>query len=172
MASKSTKLLLISDVEDLGRSGDIVAVRAGFARNFLLPHQYAVFATANALRMQEKLQEERKQKAEQDKKEAEKISSKLEGVVVTKIVKIDPEGNMYGSVSVHDILDLLKEQGKMEVEKRAIQLKQPIRELGSHSIPLKLKEGVTATFTLVIEPEAGSILKEAKDVKAKESSEG
>lgn len=149
----ATKLLLIEDVEDLGRSGDIVNVKAGYSRNYLLPQGFAVVADKNALRMQARLQEERKKKALIDKQEADKLASALEGVTLTTIVKVDHEGHMYGSVNAHDIVILLEQQHQIVLEKRNIALKHPIKELGSHKINVKLKEGVTATITLNVEPE-------------------
>lgn len=149
----ANKLLLIEDVEELGRSGDVVSVRPGYARNFLLPQGFAVVADKNALRMQAKLQEERKQKAIVDRQEAEKAASALEGVVLTIVVKVDHEGHMYGSVSAHDIISLLQEQVNVALEKRSVALKHPIKETGVHTITIKLKEGVASEITLKVVPE-------------------
>lgn len=149
----ANKLLLLNDVDGLGRQGDIVNVRPGYARNFLLPEGFAVIADKRALRMQVRLQEERRQKAIVDKKEAEELAARIQDLTVTTIVKIDHEGHMYGSVSAVDVMHLLKEQAQVEVEKRNVQLHQPIKEVGVHTIKLKLKEGIPATFTLKIVPE-------------------
>lgn len=151
----ATKLLLIEDVEALGRSGDIVNVKPGYARNFLMPQGYAVVADKNALRRQARLQEERQKRAIVDKQEADKIAASLENVTLTTIVKVDHEGHMYGSVSAHDVANLLLEQAKVEIEKRAVALKHPIKETGVHAITIKLKEGVTTQVTLKIVPEEG-----------------
>lgn len=149
----ATKLLLIEDVEDLGRSGDIVSVRPGFARNFLLPKKYAIIADKGALRQQARLQEERNKKAVLDKQESESTAQILENVHLTTIVKVDHEGHMYGSVSSHDIVELLKNQANIELEKRTITLKHPIKETGVHTIAIKLKEGVVSSLTLKVIPE-------------------
>jgi large subunit ribosomal protein L9 len=149
----ATKLLLIEDVEDLGRSGDIVSVRPGFARNFLLPNKFALVADRSALRMQARLQEERGKKAIQDKVEADKMASEVEGKTLTTIVKVDHDGHMYGSVSTTDIVHLMQEQAGIAIEKREIQLKHAIKEIGVHTITLKLKEGVNSSFILKIVPE-------------------
>lgn len=146
----ATKLLLIDDVENLGRSGELVLVRPGYARNYLLPQGYAVVASAATLRMQEKLKEERKQKAILDKQESDTIASQLTGVVLTTVVKVDQEGHMYGSVSVVDIAKLIEDQQGLVIEKRNIILKHALKETGIHEISVKLKEGVTAIFTLKI----------------------
>lgn len=146
----ATKLLLIEDVEDLGRSGDIVSVRPGFARNFLLPRGYGVIANKGALRMQARLQEQRRLQAIEDRKEAEKQAEGLQDVTVTTIVKVDHEGHMYGSVSAQDIVHLLQQQAGLAVEKRALQLKAAFKELGEHVVNVKLKEGVVSSFKVKI----------------------
>lgn len=149
----NTKLLLIQDVESLGRSGDMVAVRPGYARNFLLPQGFALAADKSALRMQARLQEERRKKAVQDKKEADDLAIHIEGKTLTTIVKVDHDGHMYGSVSASDIVHLFKEQENLTVEKRGIILKHALKETGVHQLSVKLKEGVNASFTLKIVPE-------------------
>jgi large subunit ribosomal protein L9 len=151
----ANQLLLVEDVEDLGRSGDLVKVRPGYARNFLLPQQKAVIADKRTLRMQARLKEERAKKAEVDKKEAEILAGKINGMELNISVKVDPEGHMYGSVGAVDIARLFEEQGH-PVEKRNVVLPQPIKALGVHTIALKLKEGVPASITLTIaaEPKA------------------
>lgn len=157
----AAKLLLIEDVEDLGRSGDVVSVRPGFARNFLLPRGMAVVADKGALRMQARLQEAREKKAAEDRAEAEKIAAQIEGVSLSTVVKVDHEGHMYGSVSAHDIAELMQTQANIEVEKRLIGLKHPIKTLGTHKIAVKLKEGIVAHITLKVMSEEGQEAEEA-----------
>lgn len=157
----ATKLLLKEDVEALGRSGDVVRVKPGYARNFLIPEGKAYIADARSLRLQAKLQEERAKRAIVDKKEAEEQSVALNVMVLTSIVKVDQEGHMYGSVSANDIAQLIEEAGRIKLEKRAVQLKQPIRALGEHKVAVRLKEGVKATITLIVQSEEGK--EEAKE---------
>ncbi|MEM1283118.1 MAG: 50S ribosomal protein L9 [Chlamydiota bacterium] len=162
----ATKLLLIEDVEDLGRSGDIVSVREGYARNFLLPRGFAVKADNNAIRRQAALQEARRQKAAVDKADAESLAKLLETITLEAEVKVDPEGHMYGSVSQQDVTQLLTEQHKLEIEKRYIQLKHPIKELGVHRIEFKLKEGVHGQCMLKVTAEGIDLeaaIEEAKE---------
>lgn len=155
----AAKLLLIEDVEDLGRSGDLVSVKPGFARNFLLPRGFAVVADKGTLRMQARLKEEREKQAIVDRQESEKIAAGINDVVLTKVVKVDQEGHMYGSVSNHDVADLLQAQN-IVLEKRSIALKHPIKETGVHKITVKLKEGVTATITLKVISEQDQLTEE------------
>lgn len=156
----AAKLLLIKDVEDLGRSGDVVSVKPGFARNFLLPRGFAVVADKGALRMQARLKEARDTQSAQDKAEAEKSAEQISVVTLSTIVKVDQDGHMYGSVSAHDIAELLQSQANLTIEKRSIVLKHPIKALGVHKINVKLKEGVTSVFTLKVMSEEGQFADE------------
>lgn len=146
------QLLLLEDVDGLGRSGDLVAARAGFVRNFLLPQKKAVVADAYTLRLQARLKEEREKRAAVDRKESEVLASKLTGQIVSTIVKVDPDGKMYGSVSTLEISRLLKEKG-FDVERKNVLIGHPIKTLGTHTINLRLKEGVPSSITLEIVPE-------------------
>jgi len=143
--------LLLQDVEHLGHSGDIVKnVKPGYARNFLIPQKLVVPADKRTIRLQEKLKEERQKKRLLDKQESEAIAARIEGLTVTKVVKVDHDGHMYGSVSVVDILHLLNEQVQVEIDKKAVQLKHAIKSTGIHAVVIKFKEGVTATFHLKV----------------------
>jgi large subunit ribosomal protein L9 len=141
--------LLIDDVEDVGRSGELISVKSGFARNYLLPRSLAVPASAHTLRMQVKLVEERAKKAAVDKKEAEDQAAKFQGLVLKITVKVDPEGHMYGSVGASDIIELFSKEG-IAVGKRNIGLNKPIKTTGVHPMTLKLKEDVTCAYSLEI----------------------
>ena len=141
-----TKILLLEDVDAVGRKGDIASVKAGYAYNFLIPKGFALIADIQALKKQARLQEERQKKAILDKKESEEIAERLNGIALTAEVKVDHEGHMYGSVSLVDILELLKLQTGIDLEKRSILLKHSIKEMGVYDISIKLKEGITATI--------------------------
>lgn len=146
------QLLLLQDVDSLGKKGEIVTAKPGYVRNFLLPKGLAVVASSNTIRKQEKLKAEREKQAIVDRKEAEELCMQVEGVKLEISVKVDPEGHMYGSVSAADIAQLFEERG-LPVEKRSILVVKPIKETGAHKISLKLKEGVMATCLLSILPE-------------------
>ncbi|MGA8165334.1 MAG: 50S ribosomal protein L9 [Waddliaceae bacterium] len=144
------KLLLVKDVKDLGRSGDIVKVKPGYARNYLLPKGLAMIASKHALRLQERLQEDRLKKAAQDRKEAEVLAERLKEVTLESVVKIDQEGHMYGSVSLLDVVRLLQEQQQIVIDKHSVQLKHPIKTIGIHTIEFKLDEDVTAAVRIKV----------------------
>lgn len=143
------QLLLLEDVEDLGRSGDLVTVKPGFARNFLIPQKKAVVADKFTLRLRVRLMEERAKQAAVDKKDAEELASKLVSLEFATEVKVDAEGRMYGSVSAVDIVKLCAQEG-IAIERKNIILPHPIKDLGIHTLSLKLKEGVPATLKLNI----------------------
>jgi large subunit ribosomal protein L9 len=151
------KLLLLQDVDSLGKKGEIVTARPGYVRNFLLPYGFAVVASPNTLRSQEKLKKEREAQAKIDREEASQLAAQLATIQLQIRVKVDPEGHMYGSVSSSDIARLFQEQG-LPVEKKYIQLTRPIKETGVHKIHLKLKEGLPVVCDLMIIPEGAAHL--------------
>lgn len=155
-SSSSAKLLLLEDVEELGRSGDIVSVRPGYARNFLLPQQKALIADANALRKQKHLQEERAKQAVVDRQISDALAVRIQGMSLETEVKVDPEGHMYGSVAAQDLVTLFAKEN-IEIEKKSVRLTHPIKTTGIHEIELRLKEGVTCSFKLKIIPEGGAL---------------
>lgn len=146
------QLLLLEDVESLGKKGEVVSAKPGYVRNYLLPKRRAVVATPNMLRKQERLRAEREKQAVIDRKESEQFAAQIQGFSLQISVKVDPEGHMYGSVSAGDIVHLFVEKG-IQIERRSIALTKPIKETGTHSITVKLKEGITASCNLLIRPE-------------------
>ena len=148
-----SKVLLIEDVDHLGRKGDLATVKPGYSYNYLLPQGFALIADKAALRRQARLQEERRLKAEEEKREADEMAARLNGETVEVEVKIDHEGRMYGSVTVLDLINLLKLKTGIQLEKKMVQLKTAIKEIGVFEIPLRLKEGVEALIQLKILPE-------------------
>lgn len=150
--SSHTQLLLLEDVDDLGRSGDLVRVRPGFARNFLVPQGKALVADRNALRIRERLAAERAERAAHDRKAAELIAVRVQGMTLLIEVKVDPEGHMYGSVDAAEIVRLFADQG-IEIERKNVALLHPIKALGTHDLTLKLKEGVVCNYRLKVKGE-------------------
>ncbi len=143
------QLLLLEDVESLGRCGDIVSVKPGYARNFLIPKKKALVADKRALNMRARLVEKRQQQAVVDLADAQALAARIAELNFEIEVKVDPEGKLYGSVTVPDIIKLFENQG-VALEKKNIVLPHPIKEVGVHTIALKLKEGVTASFALAV----------------------
>lgn len=163
----ANKLLLLEDVDGLGRSGDIVAAKPGYVRNYLIPQKKAIIAGKSTLKLRARLQEERQKQATVDRKESEELAQRLEGFVLTTTVKVDPDGNLYGSVSTLDVSRLLKEQG-FQIERKNVILPLPIRTVGKKSVELRLKEGVVTSITVEVQPERDIVLpiKEVQEEKS------
>ena len=142
-----SQLLLLKDVHQLGRSGDIVHVKPGYAWNYLIPTGKAVFPDKRTLRNQANLKEQRERQAKLDREESESIAKKLEGMSLEVFFKLYPDGHMYGSVKTQDIVLLLQENHQILLDRRNI-LTSTIKELGTYKISLSLKENVPAQFTL------------------------
>lgn len=131
------KIILRQDVEKIGRSGDIVQVKDGYARNFLIPKGLATRATPSNLN---KLTEEKKQRTQQlekEKNEALQSASRLKGLSVNVAVETYEEDKLYGSVTAQDIARALKEEGFV-IDKKCITLKEPIKTLGIFDCTIKL----------------------------------
>ncbi len=143
------QLLLLEDVDGLGRSGDLAYAKPGFVRNYLMPRKLAVVADKHTLRMRERLQKTRQERAIGDKKEAEEVAKRICDRTLEIEVKVDPDGHMYGSVSTLDLVHLFKKEG-IELERKNFLLPQAIKELGEHSIKMRLKEDIPAEFKLLI----------------------
>ncbi|WP_213357470.1 50S ribosomal protein L9 [Chlamydiifrater phoenicopteri] len=147
------QLLLLEDVDGLGRSGDIVTAKPGHVRNYLLPKRKAVIAGANTLKLQEKLREERKIKAQQDRVLSEALAKELQGIVLEFPVKVDPEQNMYGSVTVTDLIAGAAEKNITLTKKNFPSAHYAIKTLGMKKVALKLNEDVDAILVVEVFPE-------------------
>ena len=135
------KVILRQDHESLGKSGDIITVKDGYARNFLIPKCIAVLANSRNTKI---LEEERKllqHRQNKDKHNAEALAKELETISLTAAVTVGEEDKVFGSVTAQTVTDLLKEKG-YDIDKRKIQLDEPIKALGIYTIPLKLHNEV------------------------------
>jgi large subunit ribosomal protein L9 len=155
------QLLLLEDVDALGRKGEIVTAKPGYIRNYLLPRSLAMVATPNTLKKQERLRKEREEQAVIDRRQATEMAAQLEKIALEINVKVDPEGHMYGSVNAAEVAELIQAQG-MDVTKKNVQLTKPLKKTGEHKITLKLKEEVTVTCLLNLIPEGNFRQEEPK----------
>jgi len=137
------EVILRQAVDNLGHPGDVVTVSAGFARNYLLPRGFAYEATAgNKKRMEQ--ERERLDAAENSRREAaEEIAKKLEPVSLTFSARVGEEGKLFGSVTTADIAHQLEGQG-FKIEKRQIELHEPIKALGVYRVPIRVHTDVRA----------------------------
>jgi large subunit ribosomal protein L9 len=136
------KIILRQDHEKLGHAGDIVEVKDGYARNYLIPKEIAYPATKAHLKMVEEMKKQKQFKLDKEKKAAEEFAKKLESVSITIPVAVGEGDKMYGSVSAQTIYEYLEKQG-IEIDKKAIQLNEPIKALGVYSVPVKLHKDVS-----------------------------
>jgi large subunit ribosomal protein L9 len=137
------KVILRKSYNQLGQIGDLVEVKDGFARNFLLPRQIAYIATAGNVRALEEEKQLLAKKEEKELESARKLASELEKVSVTIPVKVGEEDKIFGSVTNQMIAEALKEKN-FEIDRRKIDLVEPIKTLGIYSINIKLHTNVTA----------------------------
>lgn len=136
---KNVKVILREDLEKLGDAGQIVTVRPGYARNFLLPRGLAYEATASNVRQLEAEKRRAEQRAKRDYLEARRRASQLEGLSLTFHAKAGEESKLFGSITSADITDRVNEQGyDFEVDRRQIDLDEPIKALGVYTVPIRL----------------------------------
>src|SRR5579883_1300604 len=142
--------LLREDVPNLGKIGDVVRVRPGYARNYLLPRGLAVEASRGNLRQLEHQKRMIAAKAERERKAAEAAAARLEGLTLRVRARAGEEGRLFGSVTNLDVERLLAEHGHV-VDRRRIALEEPIKQLGTYPIVVHVGRGVQATVQLVVE---------------------
>jgi large subunit ribosomal protein L9 len=136
---KTVKVILREDVPKLGEAGEIVSVKAGFARNFLLPQELAYEATEASVRRLEQERERAEQRARRDYLEARRQASRLEDLSLTFHARAGEESKLFGSITTADIADRLKEQGlDFEVDRRQIDMDEPLKSLGVFNVPVRL----------------------------------
>lgn len=138
----ATELLLLSDVENLGKAGDVVKVADGYARNYLLPQDLAAPVSQHALRRLEKLRKEREELSRIQLAEAKDKAAKLANVSVTIRAKTVDGSRLYGSVAAGDIAAALESGNKIAVDKAQIMLSEPIKETGTFDVSIKLHADV------------------------------
>ena len=146
------KVILKETIDSLGIIGSEVTVADGYARNYLLPKKKAVPATPQNRRMLEHEKAKFELQIAKERKVAEEMAQKLEGVVCKIEAKVSDEDRLYGSVSVRDIIEALAAQD-ISVEKRMVLLTEPIKALGSYQIPIRVYKEVEPEITIEVVPE-------------------
>jgi len=146
------KVILAKDVEKLGEIGDIVEVADGYGRNFLIPRGLAIAATAKNKRQLDHEQRLREDRIARAKKEAESFAGTLQGVACRFTRRAGEEGKLFGSVTAMDIAERLKDAG-FDIDRRLIQLEQPIKSLGEFTVPVRLRTDVSALLKVTVAAE-------------------
>jgi len=145
----TVEVLLREDVEHLGRRGQIVRVKAGYARNYLLPRGLAVLATAANVRAIEQEKQLLERREARERAHAEALAERLKELVLTFPRKVGDQDMLFGSVTAMDIAAALAERG-IEVDRRKILVEHPIKYLGEYTIPVKLHRDVTAEIRIQV----------------------
>ena len=136
------KVILLTDVKDIGKKDDICNVSDGYARNFLFPRKWAMEANDNAIRVIE-----RKREAE-NRAAAEEIAAKLKNKVVVLKAKCGEKGRLYGSVTGQEVADAIKAGYDIEFDKRKVEIKEPVRQLGDYEVTVRVYPNINAKMIL------------------------
>lgn len=145
-----TQVLLLEDMYKLGFKGDVVRVKNGYARNFLVPQHKARIADKSTIVLQEKLRDERRQQLEAERKADQELMAKINDKLITVSANADEDSKLYGSISAQDIAQLLSEQHQVELPKKAIQLEEPIKALGVFQVEVRLREEVEGSIRVKV----------------------
>jgi large subunit ribosomal protein L9 len=150
---RQVKVILREAVQGLGEAGDLVGVKVGYARNYLVPEGKALLATESKVRELEHHKRVVTEKAARDLKDLEALRDRLESVALEVTARVGEEGKLFGSVTNAHIAELLAEKG-YKVDRRKIQLGEPLREIGDHVVPIRLQRDLTAKVALKISAES------------------
>lgn len=142
------KVILLEDIKGVGKKDQVINSSDGYARNFLFPKKLAVEANAENMSKLKDKNNSNAYKKSLEKEEAQNIAKKLEGISLKISVKTGENGKIFGSITSKEIADSLKEQYKIEIDKKKIDLKEPIKTLGNFKVNVKLYEGVIGVLKL------------------------
>ncbi len=148
------KVLLLRDHEKLGRAGDTKNVADGYARNYLIPRGLAVLATAGSLKQAETVRKAEEKRHAKILSEAQAVANQLTGTTLTFRALASETGKLYGSITSNDIAEAIQREKGLTLDKRKIELREPLRSLGTHTVPIRLATDLEPTITVVVEPEA------------------
>ena len=144
------KLLLRSDVEGVGKRGDIVEVADGYGRNYLVPKGFAIAASPGVAAQAESMRRSRDLKDAQDRAAAEEIAKQLVPAVITVTSRASGEGKLFGSVTTNEVLEAVKAQTGIELDRKALHLDEPIKTTGTHHVAAKLHADVQFQITVEV----------------------
>ena len=147
------KVLLLRDHDKLGKAGDIKNVADGYARNFLLPRRLAVLATAGALKQAETVRRAEEKRRARLFAEAQAVAHQLTGTTLIFRALASEAGKLYGSITAGDIAEAVQREKGLELDKRRIELREPLRSLGTHTVSVRLAAELVPSLTVIIEPQ-------------------
>jgi large subunit ribosomal protein L9 len=146
------KVILLEDVNGMGKKGDLVNAKDGYARNFLFPKNLALEATKENLKKNEERKKEMEIARHRELEEAKTIAARIQKTVLFIKEKASEDGRLYGSITSKDLAEALKSQAGIEVDKRKILLSEPIRHIGKFTVSIKTHAGVTGDMTVNVDP--------------------
>jgi large subunit ribosomal protein L9 len=147
------QIILIQEVKNLGKEGDVVEVKEGYARNYLLPRKMAIEATPGNLSQIEKLRKKRVLREAKELEEMKFLQSKVEGLALEFTKKAGETGKLYGSLTAREIAEGISKAVGFEFDKKYLELSEPIKELGKHHVRVNFGKGIHATITVNVLPE-------------------
>lgn len=147
------KVILTSDVDKLGKAGEMVNAKTGFARNFLLPNKLAVQATKENIKIWEEKQAELRAIERENIKNANELKEKIENTKVKIIAKTGEGDRLFGSITSMDIEKALKEQHNLDVDKKKIEMKDNIKSLGTFNVVVKVYPDINANLEVIVDKE-------------------
>ncbi len=147
------EVLLLKDVEQLGQAGEIKKVSAGYARNFLIPRGLATMATPGAIKQANLQRESKAREQAKELSEAQALAQVLDGLTVTFQARAGESDRLYGSVTNANIAEALAQQVNQDVDRRKVDMEEPLKELGTHAVTIRLAPGAEAKVTVIIERE-------------------
>jgi large subunit ribosomal protein L9 len=145
------KVILLQKVPSLGRKHQLCSVANGYALNYLLPNKLAIPATKDTINRAEKLKEQEVMRKEEIIENAVSIKEKINGKVFVLVEKVTEKGTLYGSIGEKEIMELILNQAKIELDKNSIKMNSHIKDLGEHQVTIKLKEKIEAVVTIKVE---------------------
>ena len=144
------KLILTNEVSGLGSAGDVVEVKSGFARNYLMPQGLAVAWTRGGEKQVDQIKSARVAREHATIEEAQDLRARLEANAVTLTAKAGAEGRLFGSIQTKDIAEAVEAAGHGKLDKRVIEIPTPIRSVGDHKATARLRDDIIATITLKV----------------------
>jgi large subunit ribosomal protein L9 len=144
------KLILTAAVDNLGLAGDVVEVKDGYGRNYLVPRGYAIRWTRGGEKQIDGIKRSRDAREIRGIDHAQEVRTKLEGLSVELGVRAGDTGKLFGAVTAADVATAIKKAGNVSVDKRAVEIPKPIKSVGNHTVGVKLHDAVTAHIQLAV----------------------
>ena len=146
------KVILKEDVQNLGQQGDVVEVKSGYARNYLMPQKLAILFTKQQKKSIEEAQRVEERKLEREKDQLESVLKQVEDLSLSLKMQSEEDSKLFGSVTKLDIVKLLEENG-ITIDKKYVDLSSPIKTLGEHKVDIVFTKEMSGSFTLTVEKE-------------------